>query len=1700
MTQVVIPRAWIDGDACPVSDLPVHELFLQRARSDPSALAVRQWGVALTYRQLASVAGGLAQRLSAVGVGPGSRVGLCMRRTLRLPASMLAVLMAGGTFVPLDLEQPAERLHTMAGDAGIETALVDAVGAEMLTGVVGRLLTVGDAGDDVQQLPGSGQPTCAAAMDDLAYIMYTSGSTGRPKGVMVSHRNLAAFAAAINQHLGELPGHRTAAFAAIGFDVSVYEFVAPLVHGDSIHLVSEVERTDSQLLQRFLQAHRVTRVFLAPALLPLLDPGHLPHIQQLIVGGEPCDPGQVKRWAVPGGRRFYNWYGPTETTVAVIGTELSGSWDRVLPLGRPMPGSSIYILGDDMAMCPPGQAGEVYVGGPQVSLGYLSSPQENAKRFVPDPYRPSPAPGRAGVLYRTGDLAEWDGNGTIWFLGRADRQVKIHGQRVEPAEIEAVLRDHPAVAQAIVDIAESVVRAYVTSAEPPTGAELREHCAARLPRHMVPASVTVLARLPMTVNAKVDFTALRRAAGAGGHAEPAKAWEPETEFERTVTRSWAAALRVQPPGPAEDFFAAGGDSLSAMRLASELRGATGMEVSAVDIFAGRTVAGIAARLASARPCNGDGLPTGSPAALSPAQRRLWFIEQFAPGVPVHNIVMAERVKGTLDISALETAFTHVVACQAALRWQLRPLGGLPSVAVAPPAPVTLAVDDLSAAGAPARHAMLSRILEEESRTPIGLTSGRLWRARVLRLACAEHVLVITVHHIVFDGWSQAILYRELGQAYRRALAGEQAGQSAAQRVTFADYTAWVLDRATVMGPGHTGWWHRHLSGAPTVLDLPRDRPRLAVLTFRGGTCAASVDAALATAVARLAADLGTTVSAVLLATFSVLLRRLTGQREMVVGTPVADRGHPGLEDLVGFFIRTLPLRLAVDDSVSFAEHVHRCSGEMMAARQHSDAPLERIVETLGGGRDLTRNPLYQVMFNVYNFAEGRLDLGPDTTVHPVQAGVPGSLVDLTVYAIPRDEGIRMEAAYNCDLYDAARIDALLESYVHLLHHLIENPRRSIGAASARPERAPLPDWAAPLPSAVPSAPGLLEQVRARTTEAPDAVAIEEDGRVLSFRDVQRVADTTAATLGSLGVRTGDVVGVLAARTGILPPLLLGVLSVGARWAILEPELPDEAVRRRLAVVGPRVLISCGKDDAAPAGVEIPVIDGAALAATALTASAANPPAAVAAGDRGYLAFTSGTTGEPKVAETGEAPLTHFLNWYRATFGLGRDDRFALLGGLAHDPLLRDMFTPLTCGARLAVPSEGLLTDPARLAAWLADRGITVAHLTPPLVRMLAAASRPGVLGPLCLAAFSGDQLTGGDVAALRSLAPHARVLNFYGTTETPQAQACHEDRPVARAPGAVTADDAAGVAALHAMPVPVGEGIDGSQLLVMSVTGRPAAVGELGEVVIRSRHLFDGYLGEPPDSGRYARLPGAGEGRVFRTGDLGRYGPSGQVSLAGRVDDQVKVRGFRVELGEVEAALCAHPEVSQAAVRLVERDGGSALHAYVVARGIPTETALLRHAGSLLPGYAVPSAVTMLGSLPLTRNGKIDRDALPSRPRPHVRPAVDGALCGDFERLVSAVWQEVLGLHRIGSADNFFEIGGHSMAIIEVQSRLARALGRAVPVVDLFRFPTIRSLADHLASGPTDAGLLSADLRGHLRRQRSRRARGSTERVNHDAR
>lgn len=1190
-----VPAGWTEGPDVPVPDVTLPRLLRDAASRRPDAVAVRQWDTTLTYRELLERSAALARSLRRRGVRPGDRVGVCADRRPATVVALLGVLEAGAAYLPLETGQPPTRIREICADAGVRLAVVDDAGADLLAGSGVTTVPVPERGGDAQPLRsergGDAEPvgSCPAHPGDPAYVLYTSGSTGRPKGVAVSHRAVVSYAVAFGGYAGAGPDTRSMGYTSFGFDVSILDIFVPLAHGGQVALVPAADRSDPARLQRFAEEHRVNWGFLPASLLPLLDPARLPAWRLLILGAEAPGPEQIERWAGPATapvRRVLHCYGPTEATVCATAFEATGRWDGPVPIGVPLPNQRVYVVDENLTQVPVGATGEVLIGGAGLALGYLNRPAHTAERFVPDPFGP---PG--GRLYRTGDLARWLPDGTLMFLGRADRQVKVRGQRIELGEVEAALAGHPAVSRAVADTRTGpdglVLVAYVTAVTiPPDGAvdaeDLRRHCADRLPAAMVPSRVTVVPAMPLTNSGKVDLTALHAAhdtaSGAThGIAHGATHGVPQdaggaASIEDGGFGALGEIWRRAVPGAAgaaagEDFFALGGHSLTAMRLVAAVRQELRRDVAVVDVFEARTLGGLAERVAAAGPAAATEPTGGHPPALTAGQRRLWFTDQLAPESSAYNVSVVQRLTGPLDTDRLRAALRMVLARQQVLRWRIPQRDGLPYAELglgpgpelghepdprlAPESGPTvtpkpgvesspgdgqrpgdvLPVDDLSALPAVDREAVVAQRLAAEAGGRFDLTTGPLWRARLLRLESTvdgggEHLLVFSAHHAVFDGWSTDVLFRELAAAYR----GEVAGPPA---IGYADYVAWWADRDRRQSGGDLAWWVDHLSGAPTVLDLPRDRPRPAEQTYRAGELVTgALDEAADAAVRALGRRLGATPATVALAAFGELVWRLTGRTDVVVGTPAADRRHPAFADLIGFFVDIVPVRLRPGGG-DFAGAVTAARDELLAVVSHPAAPLERLVDALRPPRDPGRAPLVQVLFNVFNFAEPVLALD-GLGCAAVPAPVPGSPFDLTVYLVERGGRLCVDLLYNADLYDAARIRALLDGYLALLagraaapgepadRLAVELPAGGLGGTAGAVAGAAVP---APRPGAVLPATPTEELVAAvwRSVLGTPVVGVTDN-----FFDVggtsMAVVEVRAALLARLGrdVRVVDL--------------------------------------------------------------------------------------------------------------------------------------------------------------------------------------------------------------------------------------------------------------------------------------------------------------------------------------------------------------------------------------------------------------------------------------------------------------------------------------------------------------------------------------------------------------------------------------------------
>jgi amino acid adenylation domain-containing protein len=1732
----------VEWNPAPVAAAPaqlLHRRFEAQAARTPGAIALAVGEERLTYAGLDRLANRLAHHLQAAGVRPGDRVALRLERSAEMIAAILAVLKAGAAYVPLDPSHPAERLAETLADSGAALLITDGA-----TEAGVRTVRLDSERREINRR--SGERLAGPELDAAfpAYVIYTSGSTGRPKGVVVSHASVDRLFTAAEPWFGFGADDVWSCFHSYAFDFSVWEIWGALFHGGRLVIVPYWESRSPDDFYRLLRREGVTVLSQTPAAFAqllaaeeaaLADAEPELALRWVIFGGEALEPARLAPWfARHGDQRpgLVNMYGITETTVHVTWRRLRGE-DALAggpsAIGQPLSDLVVHLLDRHLQPSPIGVPGEIHVGGAGLAQGYLGSPELTAERFVPDPF-----PARPGErLYRSGDRARRLASGDIEYLGRTDQQVKIRGFRIEAGEIEAALTALAEVREAVVvargdgprgepRLVAYVVPAAGARAEP---ASLRPSLAARLPDYMLPAAFVILDALPLTENGKVDRRALPAPAAAGSGATGGGA--PRTELEQFLAAQFRAILELPADaaiGVDEDFFALGGHSLLATQLVARLRESYAVELplraifeaprvsalaSAIETLLGPAAGELLATGAAGRPAASSSSrflplvrrPAGEPAPLSFGQERLWFLDRMEPGNPAFNMGSSLRLGGPLRPWALERAVNEIVRRHQALRATFGEVEGRPVQRALSHLWVPLVGIDLSALPAAVREAEAGRVARDSLGAPFDLASGPLIRTSLLHLAADLHVFVLDVHHIVTDGWSAGVMDRELITLYDAFLTGRPSPLPALP-IQYGDFASW--QRQWLAGETletQLAYWRRQLGGELRPLDLPTDHPRPAVQSFRGGSIRLALPAATGGALGRLARQRRASLFMTLLAAFKALLSRLAGQEDVVVGTPVAGRRHPETEKLIGFFLNTLALRTDLGGDPAFHELLDRVRETTLGAYEHQDVPFEALLAELKPERDLSRTPLFQVFFNMLNLPPQKVRV-TDLEVDWGPAPEPESKFDLTLYVSEADDEILVNLVYNADLFDPPRMQELLRQYRLVLEQVVEDPGRRIRGLSLRTATAAavLPDPARPLDAAWRGAVHELFLETAR--RQPERPAVSDPQASWSYGELAAAVELLAAHLCAAGLERGERVAVWAHRSAPLAWAVLGTLAAGGAFVMLDPAYPPARLAEILRLSAPRAWLAVAAAGAPPREVEELLAGweaegrllsrvvlpggGPAAAGQALPPPAAETPrprVETGPGDLAFVAFTSGSTGRPKGIRGLHGPLSYFLPWQRERFGLGPEDRYSLLSGLAHDPLQRDLFTALCTGATLCAPDPEEIFVPGRLAAWAARQGITVAHLTPAMGQVLTEpaglpedAGEPAAIPTLRYVLLVGDVLTRLDVDRIRRLAPAVTCVNLYGSTETQRAVSFH------------VVDPAAGAAGLPGREVlPLGCGMDGVQLLVVNADERLAGIGEIGEIWMRSPHLAGGYLGDEALTAERFRInpfTGSEGDRVYRTGDLGRYLPDGEAVFAGRADDQVKIRGFRIEPGEIQATIGRLPGVRESVVVVREEAGERFLAAYVV----PEPGAEPGIAGRLrpflaaqLPDYMVPAAFVELPALPLTPNGKVDRRALPAPRRESAASGAAGvAPRTPTEEKLAEVWADLLhvgdvgGVSGIGVHDNFFELGGHSLLATQLVSRVRRAFAVELPLRVVFEAPTIAGLAEWIEPG----GLRAAEAAG----------------------
>ncbi|NOK38903.1 amino acid adenylation domain-containing protein, partial [Corallococcus exercitus] len=1646
--------AW--NDTARHFDAPrVHARFEAQATRTPDAVALVAGEERLTYRELHQRVLRLSHRLQALGVRPDEPVALCARRAPDMVVAMLAILHAGGAYLPLDPGYPSDRLAWMLRDSRArvlvtQRSLRDAVPADGLD-----VVFIEETGDgEAAHAPGAALPAT------LAYVIYTSGSTGRPKGVMVPHHTLSNYLEAMDAVLGTSTPGTWLAVTSISFDIHVLELLWTLTRGFQVVLHDEqaVARDGALPLAQLLRRHAITHLQCTPAFARslVLAPDSvtaLGALRHLFVGGEAL-PGALARQlreAVPSAV-LRNMYGPTETTVyssvhAVTGDALPAT----VSIGAPIANTRMYVLDPRGQPVPVGVPGELFIAGDGVVRGYLARPELTAERFVPDAFSGDPG----ARMYRTGDLARWRSDGTLDFLGRSDFQVKMRGFRIEPGEVEAVLVRHPDVLQAVAGArldasGDGRLVAWVVLRDGHTlePAALRDFARQHLPEHLVPSLFMALDAFPLTPNGKVDRKALplpEAPVSTAGYVAP------RTPTEEKVTELWAQVLRVPRVGATDHFFELGGHSLLATQLVSRLRATFGVELPLKALFEGPTVAEVAMRIDAA-------LQSGQLAAAPPLQRapssdalpasysqhRVWLLDQLAPGGTAFNMPMALRLSGALDVEALRHALEALVHRHDALRTTFRATAEGPIQVIAPPGSLTLEPIDLRSLPADAREAEAQRRSDAEALRPFDLATGPLLRVSLLVLDAGEHVLLLTLHHIISDGWSMSVMVREVVELYR-AFATHTPASLPPLSLQFADYAAWQRQwlQGDVLEEQLT-WWRRQLDGAPQTLELPTDRPRAPHASLRAGLLPVALPLALSEAVEALCRREGVTPFMFLLAAFQVLLARYSGQDDISVGSPVAGRNRAELEGLIGFFLNTLVLRTRLDGDPTVRELLARVRATALDAFAHQHVPFEQLQPM----RDLHQAPLFQVMFILQNTPPAELSV-PGLTFRALPSRGRAAKFDLTLALSRTERGFTGTLEYAQDFYDASTAERLMHHLRVLVEALVAAPERRLSALPLLTEaerQQVLVDWnatRADFPEAC-----VHSLFEAQVRRAPDARAATFEGAHLTYAELDARANQVAHALRRRGVGPEVRVALSMERSLDVVIGLLGILKAGGAWVPVDPLLPSERRAFMLEDSGARVLLTqAALRDRFPEPHRTSALCLDAERDVLAQERTDAPACGVTPRHLAYLLYTSGSTGLPKGTLVEHRSVANLVTHEAVAYGIGPGDRVLQFANLSFDLSVEEIFTTLCAGATLVLAPMEKLMPGSPLQQLLREQALTVISLTP---AALAATPADGL--PALRTVISGGEALPADVVA--RWASGRRLLNTYGPTEATVVATLTDCVADGRVPA-------------------IGRPLANVRAYVLDARGEPVPVGVRGELYLGGVGVTRGYAGRPElTAERFVPDAFSGEAgaRLYRTGDVVRWREDGTLEFVGRADAQVKVRGFRIELGEVEAVLRAAPTVKDAVV-LVREDvpGDRRLVAYVVADATDA-SALREHLKQHLPEYMVPAAFVALPALPLTANGKVDRKALPAPDfagddREHVPPRT-----GTEERL-AGLWRPLLGVTRVGATDSFFDLGGHSLLATQAISRIREAFGVELPLRALFDAPTVEGLAARIDAALEGRGM-----------------------------
>ncbi|WP_045926269.1 surfactin non-ribosomal peptide synthetase SrfAA [Bacillus siamensis] len=1619
-------------------EMTIPALFEEKAKALSDKPAVVYEGRTLSYHTLHEQSGRIAGRLLKAGISADSPVAVLLGRSDRVIAAILGILKAGGAYVPIDPDFPADRIQYILEDSGAKAVLTEAgiqapeTNAEQI-----------DFDEAVQyETAADGVGTQS---DRLAYIIYTSGTTGRPKGVMIEHRQVHHLVQSLQQEIYQCGEQtlRMALLAPFHFDASVKQIFASLLLGQTLYIVPKTTVTNGSALLDYYRQNRIEATDGTPAHLQMMvAAGDVSGIElrHLLIGGEGLSAAVAEQLMAlfhQSGKapRLTNVYGPTETCVDASVHEVSqdngmNQQAAYVPIGKPLGNARLYILDKHKRLQPDGTAGELYIAGDGVGRGYLNLPDLTAEKFLQDPFNES------GRMYRTGDMARWLPDGTIEYIGREDDQVKVRGYRIELGEIETVLRKAPGAAEAVVlarpdqqgslDVCAYIVQEKGTEFHP---AEYREYVSKHLPDYMVPAYFTKTDKIPLTPSGKADrkklFALDVQAVSSSEYAAP------RNETEKTLAVIWQEVLGMDKAGIYDHFFESGGHSLKAMTLLTKIHKQMGVEIPLQYLFEHPTIAALADYAVSRN--EGPDYSAIKPAEqqasypLSLAQQRIYIASQFEDAGVGYNMPAAAVIEGALDREKLERAFSVLISRHEALRTSFQSEDGTPRQVIHEHVPFH--IEMIEASGRTNEQVMKDFVRRFE------LAEAPLFRIGLQTLGHNRHMLLFDMHHLISDGVSISIMLKELAEIY----SGKQLPDL---HIQYKDYAVWQAERAEEGYKKERAYWKEVFSGELPVLQLLPDYPRPQVQSFEGDRVSVKLPKELRDRLQKLAGKNGATLYMVLLSAYYTLLSKYSGQEDIIVGTPSAGRNHSDTEGLIGMFVNTLALRSSVKQDQTFTDLLGHVRKQVLDAFSHQDYPFEWLTEELNVPRDMSRHPIFDTMFSLQNASDGIPEIGNLTlSLHETNFNI--AKFDLTMQARETAEGIALDLDYCTKLFKRSTADRLLAHYVRLLESAAAQPDAKISEYDLLSEREALNQLQRfnPERTAYPKEQTIVQIFEEQARKNPDRTALQFEGETLSYQQLNERTNRLARHILSVG-GGGKTAAVLCERSMDMIVSIMAVLKAGSAYVPIDPEHPVQRIQHFFRDSGASVLLTQRslKPIAEKAGFQGVIV--LADDEESYEKDSHNPALPFDSKTIANLTYTSGTTGTPKGNIVTHANIlrtvknTNYLT-------VSEEDTVLGLSNYVFDAFMFDMFGSLLNGAKLVIVPKDTVLDMTRLSRVIKRENVSILMITTALFHLLVD-MEPSCLTTLRKIMFGGERASVEHVKKALAAVGKGKLLHMYGPSESTVFATYH--------PVDVIEEDT--------LSVPIGKPVSNTEIFIMNTAGRMQPAGIPGELCVSGEGLVEGYYNRPElTEEKFVKHPFKEGERMYKTGDLARWLPNGDIEFIGRIDHQVKIRGQRIELGEIEHQIQSHDQIQECIVLAVDQGAGDKLLcAYFVGLREISSQELREHTAKDLPAYMIPAVFIQMDELPLTGNGKIDRRALPMPDVTAANAVSYTAPRNETEQKLADIWAEVLQMERVGVHDQFFEIGGHSLAGMKLLALIQKTFGVQLTLKDLFTSPTVAGL------------------------------------------